>query len=265
MIQKKFIGKIIKNLKASRIGGTALAVILCGAAFISAAAAEQSVLQKEKERLPESDFSEVIMDYTDIGVLGNPIEKKSDEKKSAETTSVKKVTEKKSTKPVTKKTTKKTTSKTTKKATTTTKVTTEATTVSQAQVTAALKTYAGTVSYTQDEFNLLTFIVEHEVGNMSESSKIAVTNVILNRVKSPMFPNTINGVLTAPGQFTAMQEYPGGCAASENTISCVQRALNGEDNSNGATYYYAPKYCGVSSWFESLNFCMELEGQRFFY
>ncbi|MGN1132870.1 MAG: cell wall hydrolase [Oscillospiraceae bacterium] len=261
MIQKKSIGKIIKKFKASKIGGIMLAVILCGAAFVSAAAAEQSVLQKEQEQLPENDFSEVIMDYKDIGVLGNPLEKKT-------TAAAKKVTTQKTPKPVTKNTsaTSRTRTKTAAKPkTTTTKATTQATTVSQAQVTAAPRTYSGMVSYTQEEFNLLAFIVQHEVGNMSEQSKIAVTNVILNRVKSPMFPNTINEVLTAPGQFTAYQEYPGGSAATENTISCVQRALNGEDNSNGATYYYAPKYCGVSSWFESLNFCMELEGQRFFY
>ena len=53
---------------------------------------------------------------------------------------------------------------------------------------------------------------------------------------------------------------------TEHTKECVKRALNGEDYSNGALFYYAPKYCGGSTaaWFESLTFCMELEGQRFF-
>ncbi|MBR1422213.1 MAG: cell wall hydrolase [Ruminococcus sp.] len=132
---------------------------------------------------------------------------------------------------------------------------------------AAQATTTGVISYTQEEFNMLCCVLQGEVGYCSEQSKIAVANVVINRVKSSKFPNSINGVLTAPNQFTAIYGYYNGTVTpTENTKACALRALQGEDNSNGAVYYYSPKYCSGStaSWFESLTFCTELDGQRYF-
>ena len=123
------------------------------------------------------------------------------------------------------------------------------------------------ISYTDEEFDMLCYVLQGEVGNCSEQSKIAVANVIINRVKTGRFGSSISDVLTAPNQFTAINGYYSGRnKPTQNTIDCAKRALNGEDNSNGAVYYYAPKYCGGSTaaWFESLTFCMELDGQRYF-
>ena len=123
------------------------------------------------------------------------------------------------------------------------------------------------ISYTDEEFDMLCYVLQGEVGNCSEASKVAVANVIINRVKSSQFPNSISGVLTANNQFTAIYGYYNRTnTPSQNTIDCAKRALYGEDNTNGAIFYYAPRYCGGStaSWFESLNFCMELDGQRYF-
>lgn len=124
-----------------------------------------------------------------------------------------------------------------------------------------------TVNCTDEEFNMLCYVLQGEVGSCSDASKLAVANVILNRVKSPAFPNTISGVLTSNNQFTAISGYYNrSTPPTQNTIDCARRALNGEDNSNGAIYYYAPQYCGGSTaaWFETLTFCMELDGQRYF-
>lgn len=126
---------------------------------------------------------------------------------------------------------------------------------------------SGTISYTNEEFEMMCYVLQNEAGGCSEESKIAVANVIINRVKSPNFPDTLGGVLTSNNQFTAISNYYNKVnAPTQNTIDCARRALNGEDNSNGALFYYAPKYCGASTaaWFESLSFCMEMEGQRFF-
>lgn len=123
------------------------------------------------------------------------------------------------------------------------------------------------ISYTDEEFEMLCYVLQGEVGNCSEESKIAVANIVINRVKSSQFPNSIEGVLTAPNQFTAISGYYNRSKTpSQNTIDCARRALEGEDNTNGAIFYYAPKYCSGStaSWFESLNFCFELDGQRYF-
>ena len=123
------------------------------------------------------------------------------------------------------------------------------------------------ISYTDDEFEMLCYVLQGEVGNCSEASKIAVANVIINRVKSSQFPDSISAVLTAPEQFDAIYGYYNGTTVpTQNTRDCALRALKGEDNTNGATYYYAPRYCGgaSSAWFETLQFCLEVDGQRYF-
>ena len=125
----------------------------------------------------------------------------------------------------------------------------------------------GVISYTDEEFEMLCYVLQGEVGNCSEASKIAVANVIINRVRDPRFADSISGVLTAPNQFTAITGYYNRTSTpSENTRECALRALQGEDNSNGAVYYYAPQYCGgaTAAWFETLDLCLELDGQRYF-
>ena len=160
--------------------------------------------------------------------------------------------------------------KTTKITTTTAKATTAVASAAKKTTTsAAASNSTAAVSYSDEEFEMMCYVLQSEVGGCSEKSKIAVANVIINRVKSSRFPNTIKGVLTSPGQFTAITSYYNRTnPPTQNTIDCARRALNGEgsDAINGATYYYAPRYCSGStaSWFESLTFCAEFEGQRFF-
>ena len=125
----------------------------------------------------------------------------------------------------------------------------------------------GVIEYTDEEYEMLCYVLQGEVGDCSEASKIAVANVIINRVKSSQFPDSISAVLTVPSQFDAIYGYYNGTTVpTQNTRECAARALAGEDNTGGATYYYAPGYCGGStaSWFETLQFCYEVDGQRYF-
>ncbi len=161
--------------------------------------------------------------------------------------------------------TKKPAATTTKAAVTTTKAKAQAPVATT--TTAAAKKTSSVISYTDEEYEMLCYVLQGEVGNCSEASKIAVANVVINRVKDGRFGKSIKAVLTAPNQFTAIYGYyDGSKVPSQNTRDCALRALQGEDNSNGAVYYYAPKYCSgsVAAWFESLTFCLELDGQRYF-
>lgn len=148
--------------------------------------------------------------------------------------------------------------------------TTTTTTTAKPAAEPAEEVSGGVISYTDTEFEMMCYVVSAEVGNCDEKSKLAVANVIINRVKSDIFPDTLYGVLTAPKQFTAVNCYYNRTnTPNENTIECVKRALNGEGAYivNGATFYYTPKYCSspaVAAWFESLTLCAEFEGQRFF-
>lgn len=124
-----------------------------------------------------------------------------------------------------------------------------------------------TISYTDEEFEMLTYVLAGEVGGCSEESVIAVTNVIINRVKSSSFPNSIEGVLTQKSQFSALRNYYSHYRNPDDTIiSGAKKALEGEDNSGGALFYYAPRYCSASTarYFEQKEFCLELDNQRYF-
>lgn len=54
------------------------------------------------------------------------------------------------------------------------------------------------------ELELLATVVEAEAGNQDMIGKRLVVDVVLNRVDSPLFPDTITEVLEQPGQFTTM-------------------------------------------------------------
>ena len=190
-------------------------------------------------------------------------------KKTTEKTTTVKETTAKTTEKVTTTAAETTVKKTTAKKTTTSKATTKATTKKTTKKTTAtaVKPQTSVIKYTEEEFVMMCYVLQNEAGNLSAKSKIAVSNVIINRVKSSRFANSVAEVLTQQGQFTCINNYYNKTnPPSQHTKDCVRRALNGEDYSNGALFYYAPKYCGGSTaaWFESLTFCIELEGQRFF-
>ena len=63
---------------------------------------------------------------------------------------------------------------------------------------------SGDSFYNQDDLFWLSRVVYAESGNQSLDGKIAVANVVLNRVKSPIFPNTIEGVLAQKNQFPTL-------------------------------------------------------------
>ena len=57
------------------------------------------------------------------------------------------------------------------------------------------------------ELTCLAKIVVHEAGNQSRAGQLAVAQVVMNRVRSPRFPNTICGVAMQPGQFFNVHRY----------------------------------------------------------
>ena len=83
-----------------------------------------------------------------------------------------------------------------------------------------------------DELDLLAALIQAEAGNQPYEGQLAVGAVVMNRVKSPKFPNTIYGVISQPGQFTPwgtgrVQSILAG-GANANCYEAAQAALNGE-------------------------------------
>ena len=92
--------------------------------------------------------------------------------------------------------------------------------------------------------DLLAAIIQCEAGGEPYSGQLAVGAVVMNRVKSGSFPNSISGVIYQSGQFTPASSGKLARVLSSGNISssCYQaaaEALSGADNTGGAKYFHA--------------------------
>lgn len=116
--------------------------------------------------------------------------------------------------------------------------------------------------YTAEEEWMLACVVQAELREGSREQKVLVAEVVLNRVESDRFPNSIEEVLTQKGQFSSIGNYYSThYEPDEDTLYAVETALGRTDDSaQGALYFYAPRYTDgeTASWFEnSLTFLFE--------
>ena len=126
--------------------------------------------------------------------------------------------------------------------------------------------------FSDEELEVLLRIVEAEAGGEDEDGRLLVANVVLNRLNSDSFPDTVTEVVFQKegdvAQFSPA--YSGKydrVEISDTTISAVGRALKGEDISQGALYFVARKRADKGSlrWFdEKLVFLFEHGGHEFF-
>ena len=86
--------------------------------------------------------------------------------------------------------------------------------------------------YIDSDIDYLYRAVETEVHGGTFEGKVNVANVILNRVNSPDFPNTIKGVVTQSGQFSFNKTN-----VTEDTINACSYAYAFADTTNGALYF----------------------------
>lgn len=125
---------------------------------------------------------------------------------------------------------------------------------------------------TEDELEVLLRIVEAEAGNEDEDGRLLVANVVLNRVNSDKFPDTVREVVfqREKGVSQFSPAYSGSyyrVTVSEKTTAAVERALMGEDISQGALYFAARKYADSDKmrWFDTkLTYLFLHGGHEFF-
>ena len=94
---------------------------------------------------------------------------------------------------------------------------------------------------------LLAKIIHAEARGEPYVGKVAVGAVILNRVASPDFPNTLYGVIYQPWAFTAVHDGQIDLEPAEESYQAAQDALSGWDPTYGCIYYYNPAVA-TSSW-----------------
>ena len=95
-------------------------------------------------------------------------------------------------------------------------------------------------SYNESETYLRGRLVHGEARGEPYVGKVAVAAVVLNRVKSPSFPNTISGVIYQSGAFDAVSDGQINLTPDEDSLRAARDALNGWDPTGGCLYYYNP-------------------------
>lgn len=130
------------------------------------------------------------------------------------------------------------------------------------------KRAAAVVAYSDEDYQVLLRIVQAEAGICDDKGKILVANVIINRVKNSEFPNTIKSVVYEKSQFSPVSNGSiNTVKVTRQTIDCVDRALQGEDYSQGALYfmYRGGSRSGAIRWFDRhLTFLFSHEKHEFF-
>ena len=119
-----------------------------------------------------------------------------------------------------------------------------------------------------EDYQTLLRIVEAEAGVCDSKGKILVANVVLNRVGSDEFPDTIRDVVYQPSQFSPVSNGSiNTCKVTAQTLECVNRALAGEDYSQGALYFMnrSASRTGAVHWFDGrLTYLFSHERHEFF-
>ena len=101
--------------------------------------------------------------------------------------------------------------------------------------------------FSQNDIQLMANAVYGESRGEPYTGQVAVAAVILNRVGSSSFPNTVAGVIYEPGAFTAVADGQINLTPNETAKKAVLDAVNGWDPSENAIYYFNPD-TATSSW-----------------
>lgn len=127
---------------------------------------------------------------------------------------------------------------------------------------------AASVSLSDRDYQTLLKIVQAEAGNCDRTGRILVANVILNRVESDTFPDTVHSVVYQRHQFSPVGNGSiNRCRVTDATVEAVDSALAGEDYSDGALYFMNRRASSRKNvrWFDNhLDFLFKHGNHEFF-
>lgn len=108
-------------------------------------------------------------------------------------------------------------------------------------------TLSGATSSSSGDSYLLARLIYAEARGEPYTGQVAVGAVVLNRVKSSSFPNTVSGVIYQAGAFDVVSDGQINLTPNDTAIRAAQDALNGWDPTYGCLYYYNPA-TATSKW-----------------
>lgn len=106
-------------------------------------------------------------------------------------------------------------------------------------------------SSSQSDIQLMARAINGEARGEPYEGQVAVGAVILNRVSSEDFPNSIAEVVYQRGAFDAVRDGQITLTPNDTAFRAAQDALNGWDPTNGALYYWNPA-TATSRWIWSV-------------
>ena len=112
------------------------------------------------------------------------------------------------------------------------------------------------------DVNLLARLIYGEARGEPYTGQVAVGAVIMNRVRSSKFPNTISGVIYQSGAFDAVSDGQINLTPDSTARKAAQDALNGWDPSYGAIYYFNPN-TATNKWIWSRPMTVTIGKHRF--
>ncbi|MBQ3201803.1 MAG: spore cortex-lytic enzyme, partial [Clostridia bacterium] len=110
---------------------------------------------------------------------------------------------------------------------------------------------------------LLARLVYGEARGEPYKGQVAVAAVVLNRMESSKFPNSMSGVIYQSGAFSVVDDGQINLSPDETAIKAARDAMNGWDPTNGCLYYYNPKKT-TNKWMLSKPILMTIGNHAFF-
>ncbi len=117
-------------------------------------------------------------------------------------------------------------------------------------------------SLSSSDLNLLSRLIYAEARGEPYTGQVAVGAVVLNRVKSSSFPNTISGVIYQSGAFSVVNDGQINLTPNETAKKAARDAMNGWDPSYGSIYYFNPN-TATSAWIWSRPHVVTIGNHRF--
>ncbi len=99
---------------------------------------------------------------------------------------------------------------------------------------------AAVASAASSDYELLARVIAGEARGEPYLGKVAVGAVVMNRVKSPLFPKTIAGVVYEMWAFTSVYDGQINVPPDRESYVAAQEAMAGRDPTYGALYFYNP-------------------------
>lgn len=119
-----------------------------------------------------------------------------------------------------------------------------------------------TTSLTNSEKDLLARLVEAEAKGEPYAGKVAVATVILNRVDSNLFPDSVRDVIYESGQFTPVSNGQIKNTASSSSKTAVNEAIAFRGQGNGSLYFYNPSKT-TNTWLRSKRITIKIGNHVF--